>query len=263
VDDDTLLELLRHTAADVAAALGGVADWGLAGTRSGQHHSDLAADQAALTVLDRAGVGVLSEESGARRLARGEARDDIVVVLDPLDGSTNAAHGLPWFATSICAVDGDGPRAALVVDLTYRREYSAVRGRGAWCDGERIEPATTVELGDAMIALSGYPPRHLGWRQYRALGAVALDLCAVAAGTLDGFVDCSIDAHGPWDYAAAVLICHEAGAHIEDAADRPLIVLDHAARRTPVAAGTRQLLGELLEARRGWPVAESPPHALR
>ena len=51
-----------------------------------------------------------------------------------------------------------------------------------------------------MIGLSGYPPRSLGWGQYRALGAAALDLCAVADGVLDGYVDCSRDAHGSWDY---------------------------------------------------------------
>jgi myo-inositol-1(or 4)-monophosphatase len=259
VNNDTLLELLHDTAAAIGTALGDVTDWGLAGTRSGQHHSDLAADRAALTVLDRAGVGVLSEESGVRRVGPGEALDGIVVVLDPLDGSTNAAQGLPWFATSICAVDGDGPRVALVVDLMGRSVYTAVRGDGAQRDGGPIQPAATTSIGDAVLGLSGYPPRHLGWKQYRALGAAALDLCAVASGALDGYVDCSVDAHGPWDYAAGVLVCREAGAAVQDAADRDLIVVDHSARRTPVAAATPQLLKDLLGARRGWPISESSP----
>ena len=257
MNNDTLLELLHDTAAAIGTALGDLSDWGLAGTRSGQHHSDLAADRAALTVLDGAGVGVLSEESGARRLGAGEATDDIVVVLDPLDGSTNAAQGIPWFATSICAIDHDGPRAALVVDLTGHHAYTAIRGEGAQLDGVAIQPAATTTVDRSILGLSGYPPQHLGWKQYRALGAAALDLCAVASGTLDGYVDCSVDAHGAWDYAAGVLICREAGAAVEDAARRPLFVLDHAARRTPVAAATESLLGRLLEARGTWPISES------
>jgi fructose-1,6-bisphosphatase/inositol monophosphatase family enzyme len=257
VNDDTLLELLHDTAAAIGTALGDLTDWGLAGTRSGQHHSDLAADRAALTVLDRAGVGVLSEESGRHRLGAGEPNDDIVIVLDPLDGSTNAAQGIPWFATSICAVDGDGLRAALVVDLAGHHTFTAIRGEGAQRDGVSIHAAATTAVGDSLLGLSGYPPRHLGWKQYRVLGAAALDLCAVASGTLDGYVDCSVDAHGAWDYAASVLICREAGAAVEDAAGRPLIALDHAVRRTPVAGATAPLLAHLLEARRTWPISES------
>ena len=91
--------LLDETAAAIRAALGSLDDWGLAGTRAGQHHSDLAADAAALEVLERGGAGVLSEESGLRNEDR-----PLLVVVDPLDGSTNAAHGIPWFATSLCAL---------------------------------------------------------------------------------------------------------------------------------------------------------------
>ena len=65
--------------------------------------------------------------------------------------------------------------------------------------------------------LSGLPPGWLGWRQFRALGAVALDLCAVAEGRLDGYLDCSPSAHGPWDYLGGMLVCREAGALVEDA----------------------------------------------
>ena len=59
--------------------------------------------------------------------------------------------------------------------------------------------------------------------------------------------------------SAGVLICHEAGAAVRDAADRDLIVIDHAARRTPVAGATVPLLQDLLDARRGWPISESSP----
>jgi myo-inositol-1(or 4)-monophosphatase len=244
VDDDALLALLDETAEAVAGALGELHDWGLAGTRPGQYHSDLAADEAALAVLARAGVGVLSEESGRHRPG-----SSLTVVIDPVDGSTNASRRVPWFATSLCAVDGDGARAALVVDLASGDRFRAVRGGGATRNGEPIAPSRADALGEALVALSGYPPRHLGWRQFRALGAAALDLCAVACGVVDGYVDCLVDAHGPWDYLGGMLVCIEAGAPVVDARGRELTVIDHADRRTPVAAATQPLLDELLAAR--------------
>jgi myo-inositol-1(or 4)-monophosphatase len=240
----TAVALLDDVAEAVRAALGRLDDWGLAGTRSGQHHSDLAADAAALAVLDAAGAGVLSEESGLR-----DGDRPLLVVLDPIDGSTNAAHGIPWFATSLCAVDADGPLAALVVNLANGDRFEAHRGEGAWRNGERVQPSGCTAVRTAVVGLSGYPPRWLGWKQYRALGAVALDLCAVACGILDGYVDCSRDAHGVWDYLAGMLVCQEAGAVVVDAFERELVLRDPAGRRTPVAAATSTLLAELVSAR--------------
>ncbi len=243
--DDQLVELLHETAMAVRGALDELDDWGLTGGMPGQHHSDLAADRAALGVLRSAEVGVLSEESGLHAADR-----DVVVVVDPLDGSTNAAQGIPWFAVSLCAVDRDGPRAALVVDLPHGRTFTAVRGGGASVDGVALSTSGCTGLADAVVGISGLPPEPLGWRQFRALGALALDLCAVAEGTLDGYVDASPSAHGPWDYLGGALVCAEAGAAVADAAGRDLCVLDHGARRTPVAGATPALLEALLAARR-------------
>ena len=244
MDDDRLVALLHDTASAVRGVLGDLDDWGLAGTRAGQYRSDLAADAAALAVLGAAGVGVLSEESGRHR-----PEAALTVVVDPLDGSTNASRAIPWYATSLCAVDGDGARAALVVDLVSGDEFAAVRGGGATRNGQPIGPAAATRLDDALVGLSGYPPRHLGWRQFRALGAAALDLCAVATGVLDGYIDCSWDAHGPWDYLGGMLVCLEAGASVVDADGRELVVVGHDDRRTPVAAATPELLDELVAAR--------------
>jgi myo-inositol-1(or 4)-monophosphatase len=249
LSDAGLLELLHETALAVRGALEGVDDWGLAGLdggHGGQHLSDLAADAAALDVLGRADVSVLSEESGWT----GSDGSDVVVVLDPLDGSTNAAHGIPWFATSLCAVDHEGPRAALIVDLPHGRTYAAMRGTGAAVDGVPIRPTTCTDTRDALVGISGLPARPLGWRQFRSLGAAALDLCAVAEGTLDAYVDCSVSAHGPWDYLGGVLVCIEAGAIVGDALGRELLTLDHRARRTPLAAATQPLFDALAASRR-------------
>lgn len=250
LSDDALVELLHETALTVRQALARLDDWGPAGTRPGQYRSDLVADAAALAVLESAGVGILSEESGLQGADR-----EVVVVLDPLDGSTNASRGVPWYATSLCAVDGDGPRAALVVDLPHGRTFTAVRGAGAAVDGLPLVPSACRELGEAVVAISGLPPEPLGWRQFRALGAAALDLCAVAEGIVDGYVDCLPSAHGPWDYLGGVLVCSEAGAMVGEALGRPLAVVDAAARRTPVAAATPELFAALLAARRRLPDA--------
>jgi fructose-1,6-bisphosphatase/inositol monophosphatase family enzyme len=239
-----VLDLLADVAGAIEEALGGLDDWGLAGTRAGQYRSDLAADEAALRVLDAADVGVFSEESGLSWPER-----ELIVVVDPLDGSTNAARGIPWFATSLCAVDSAGPVAALVINLANGQRYHAERGGGAFCDGVPIRPSACTTVGEAVVGLSGFPPRALGWKQYRTLGAAALDICAVAAGVIDGYVDCSRNAHGLWDYAGGLLMCVEAGAAIADADGRDLVVRDPADKRTPVAAATPELLEQLVAAR--------------
>jgi myo-inositol-1(or 4)-monophosphatase len=248
VDEEQVLAVLNEVADEIATALGALDDWGLAGTRDGQYRSDLAADEVAVSRLTGAGLGVLSEESGRHRPDAA-----VTVVLDPLDGSTNASHGIPWFAASLCAVDGDGPLAAVVLNLSSRQRFTAARGRGASRDGQPIHATDCTEVGEAIIGLSGFPRRWLGWKQYRALGAAALDLCLVGCGALDGYVDCSVDAHGSWDYLGGLLVCQEAGAVVTDVAGRDLVTLDHAARRTPVAAATPALHAALVEAMRALP----------
>jgi fructose-1,6-bisphosphatase/inositol monophosphatase family enzyme len=251
ISDDGLIDLLHETAIAVRQALDGLDDWGPAGpgaAHAGQYLSDVTADAAAVAVLEAAGVGVLSEESG---LWRPDA--DVVVVVDPLDGSTNAARGVPWFATSLCAVDGEGPRAALVVDLPHGRTFTALRGGGAAVDGVPLRASGCAVLGDAVVGVTGTPPDAAGWWQFRSLGALALDLCAVAEGTLDGYVDCVPSSHGPWDYLGGALVCTEAGALVADAAGREMTALDPLVRRTPVAGATPELFEALLAVRRRLP----------
>jgi myo-inositol-1(or 4)-monophosphatase len=240
MDDDALLAVLHQTATAVADALSGLGDWGPAGTQPGQYRSDLVADAAAIAVLDGAGLGVMSEESGIHAPER-----EVVVVLDPLDGSTNAARGIPWFATSACAVDADGPRAAVVVNQSSGIRFEATRGGGARRDGEPIRASGCMALGEAIVGFSGYPRKYFGWSQYRQLGAAALDLCAVAEGVLDGYAVVGSSSLGSWDYLGGMLICTEAGAVVAESLGRDLVTLDHTARRTPVAAGTPELLGAL------------------
>lgn len=239
-----MLEVLAAAADVVARALAGIDDWLPAGERAGQYALDLVADGPVCDLLLGAGFGVLSEESGLHHPDR-----DIVVVVDPVDGSTNASRRIPHYNTSLCAVDGDGPLAALVVNQATGERFDAVRGGGARCDGAAIRPSSTTQLDHALVAFNGLPDGHWGWAQYRAFGAAALDLCSVACGRLDAYVDATPSAHGPWDYLAGLLICEEAGAVVSDAEGRDLVVVEHAARRTPVAAGTPELHATLVARR--------------
>ncbi len=242
---EAVLQVLHDAASAVSHALHSLEDWGPSGHRPDQYHSDVLADAAVLEVLDRAGFGAFSEESGLHHPER-----PIRVVIDPVDGSTNASRGLPWWATSLCALDGDGPVAALVVNQATGSRFEAARGGGARGDGRPLSPSDCESMGSAIVAFSGYPRHYVGWSQYRSLGAAALDLCAVACGSLDAFIDCAASSLAPWDYLGGMLICAEAGACVGEAYGRDMVVREGNARRTIVAAATPALLEEAVSARR-------------
>jgi myo-inositol-1(or 4)-monophosphatase len=240
VDDDALLAICHRVADVVPGALAEVEDWTAAGERPGQYAVDLAADRVVLEVLEEAGLGVLSEESG---LHRPDA--EFIAVVDPVDGSTNASRGIPWYATSVCILDGAGPRAAVVANLATGVRYHALRGAGAWRDTAPIAPSRCTEMRHAVVALSGYPRRHLGWAQFRALGSAALEMCAVAEGLLDVFSVGGRAHLAPWDYLGAMLLCTEAGATVSDLEGRALVSTEFGARRAVAAAATPALMAEL------------------
>ncbi|MGA8296648.1 MAG: inositol monophosphatase family protein [Acidimicrobiales bacterium] len=240
-----LIAVMGRAVEAIKEAIAGVDDWTEPGEIDGQYRIDLAADNAALEVLLAAGLGVLSEESGIT-----EGDRDLLAVIDPVDGSTNASRGIPWYATSICVADAEGLLCALVVNLADGTRYEAARGEGATRNGRVIRPRETTSLSDAIVAVSGLPSTKVGWRQARAFGAAALEVCAVADGELDAFCEWGRRSLGVWDYLAGVLVASEAGAVCADAFGRELFVRRHDERRSPVAAATTSLLAELLAARR-------------
>lgn len=255
MDDSRLRSVLVEAADAVRVELEGLTDWTERGSgHASQFAVDVLADRAACGVLSAAGLGVLSEESGLHDRDRA-----LLVVVDPIDGSSNASRRLPWYATSLCALDADGPRVAVVMNQATGETFDAIRGGGARCDGATIRRSDATTMRGATLGFSGWPARHGGWRELRILDAAALDLCSVAAGRLDGWVDCDRDAHGPWDYLGGMLVCQEAGAVVLEALDRELVCRDPAARRTPIAASTPELGRELVSYRRSLP----PPPQLR
>ena len=165
--------------------------------------------------------GMLAEESG-----RAAGQEDAYWIVDPLDGTTNYAHGLPIFAVSI-ALERAGEVVVGVVHDPIRGEtYLAERGGGATLNGEPIRVSDTDEPIQALIA-TGFPydraqmPEALELfgrfaaitRGMRRLGSTALDLCYVATGRLDGYYERGIWA---WDIAAGGLILEEAGGKVTD-----------------------------------------------
>jgi myo-inositol-1(or 4)-monophosphatase len=166
---------------------------------------------------------ILAEELGATATARQPSR--FRWVFDPLDGTTNYAHGLSIFCSSL-ALEIDGcPEVGAVYDPTRRELFTAERGEGARVNGVPLHVSTTTELLDALL-VTGFPydvHRHsrdlvalfgaflARARAVRRLESAALDLCYVAAGRLDGFWE---EALKPWDVSAGALILEEAGGRI-------------------------------------------------
>jgi len=240
-----ILQVLNNTADAVSKVLEANTDWSLSGIRHTQYSVDVRADNAALAVLHEAGCAVLSEES---QITGQWGDDDILVVMDPLDGSTNASRGVPWFATALCALDKNGMRASLVVNQASGKDrYWATQGGGAFHNGNQMHPSACSTLKEAVVGVSGLASFRPQWSQFRALGAAALDICLVAQGVLDGWVD--FNSHGVWDYLASILICQEAGVATSEYLDRELLVTQYDEKRTPIVAATPALLAQLREVR--------------
>jgi myo-inositol-1(or 4)-monophosphatase len=241
VDDVRLLEVLDEAVRAVRGALDVLEDWGPSGEKPGQYRLDLAADGAALPVLHGAGLTVFSEESGTT----GDGGSGLLAVIDPIDGSTNAHRGVPFYSTSICVLDAEGPRLGVVTNQATGVRYAAVRSDGAEKDGRAIVPSGCEDLGAALVGISGFPGVYPGWAQYRALGAASLECCAVAEGVLDAYLVVGASALYSWDYLAGLLICREVGAAEGEREGRDLIVREASSRR-PIVAATQSLADRLL-----------------
>ncbi len=222
------------------------------GDRPGQYRIDLVADDAALSVLRAAGVGILSEESGLEdRGQRPGGRGG------PRRRLHQRAAASPWYATSLCAVDADGPRAALVVNLATGTRYQAVRGAGATRDGRAIAVGRP-QSGPGAAGAQRVQPDVPALAPVPRPGRHRSDLCSVADGRVDGTIDCTDSTLGPWDYLGAMLVLSEVGAHIADAQGRELVARP---RRTTHSG----LCGHRGAVRRGSSphVAPSPPGEVR
>ena len=169
---------------------------------------------------------VLGEEAGGT-----SGRSGLRWVVDPIDGTVNYLYGLPQWAVSI-AVERDGEvLVGVVYDVVRDELFSAVRGRGSYVGDRRLACSDQADLGQALVGTGfGYAARRRAAqaallpavlpavRDLRRLGSSALDLCAVAAGRLDGYFEQGLS---PWDLAAGGLVAREAGVRVEGLRGRP------------------------------------------
>jgi len=176
-----------------------------------------------------AGDAVLGEEGAEDDRARDRADGRRVRrwVIDPLDGTVNFLHGIPFWCVSIAVLEHGEPVAAVVHAPELRHTFAARAGEGAFLNGEPIHVSATPALADSILA-TGFAyrrnelPDHnfdnfeaAGMRcaGIRRLGSAALDLCYVACGRLDGFWELHLEA---WDVAAGALLVREAGGRVTD-----------------------------------------------
>jgi myo-inositol-1(or 4)-monophosphatase len=166
---------------------------------------------------------VLAEEQGTGSSAARGSR--YRWIFDPLDGTTNYAHGLPIFCASL-GLEIDGRvQVGAIYDPTRKELFTGERGHGSFLNGRRLQVSDTGALGDALL-VTGFPydvREHTGdlvqmfaaflgrARAVRRLGSAALDLCYVAAGRFEGFWEQHLK---PWDVAAGGLIAEEAGGRV-------------------------------------------------
>lgn len=168
----------------------------------------------------------------------GARRHDTAWIIDPIDGTTNFAHRIPWFCVSI-GVEVKGEIAAAVLYHPCMGEmFTAIKGCGAFLNGRRVSVSSTATLNECVLA-SGFPYDRtwdnennlalyseftMATQGVRRFGAAALDLAYVAAGRLDGFWECKLK---PWDVAAGKLLVEEAGGRVTGYAGEPYSVYDH------------------------------------
>jgi myo-inositol-1(or 4)-monophosphatase len=170
---------------------------------------------------------IVAEEASAGALLRVPAKDRYVWYLDPLDGTTNFAHGYPQFCVSLALGHGTDMVFGIVYDPVREETFVAHRGGGATLNGEPIRVSAVDDLQRALLATGFAYDRqvrtdfYLGFvrdfvrqaQDFRRAGSAALDLCYVACGRFDGFWEWNLR---PWDTAAGTLIVREAGGTVSN-----------------------------------------------
>jgi myo-inositol-1(or 4)-monophosphatase len=189
--------------------------------------------------------------------------DEWTWVFDPVDGTTNFAHGLPIFCSSLALEHRGQPVVAAVYDPTRRELFTAERGSGAWLNGVPMRVSSAGTLVDALLC-TGFPytvherARELvdlfgdfleRARAVRRLGSAALDLCYVAAARFDGFYEQRLN---PWDVSAGALIVAEAGGRVTSLAGGPFD-----SRRGEVVASNGRVHDEMMETIAAWDARRS------
>jgi myo-inositol-1(or 4)-monophosphatase len=221
---------------------------------------DLAAENAIVETLKQHSISftLVSEESGIQKI--GATPEKCYITVDPIDGTTNLMHGLPFYASSIAV--SNKPELAdvysgMVLDLYHGVAYTAFLGKGAYQNGKRIATSKTRTLEEAVIGLdlNTYKAKLVlprvtklieNTKHIRHFGANAPEICFVAAGLTDAFVDLR-EKIRTTDVAAGFLIVKEAGVVVTDADNKPLnVVLDPKQTLSFIASGNIEIHKKIL-----------------
>ena len=174
---------------------------------------------------------IVAEESGRHSASAAEASGaKHTWYIDPLDGTTNFAHGFPWFCVSIGLAEGAVGNEEMLAGVVYQpvtgELFTAARGEGAFLNNKKIQVSAIEKLGTSLLG-TGFPSHKrtqnpninyywnftLRSHGVRRAGSAALDLASVACGRFDGFWEFGLN---PWDTAAGVLLVREAGGMVTD-----------------------------------------------
>jgi len=164
--------------------------------------------------------GILAEESGL--IERGS---DYLWIVDPLDGTTNYAQGLPIFAVSIALQYKKETVLGVVYLPVIEQMFTAIKDHGAYLNGEKLQVSAKTELGESVLAtgfpydIAEHPANNVNYfseivvkaRAVRRIGSAAYDVACVAAGKFDAYWELKLS---PWDVTAAMLMVEEAGGKI-------------------------------------------------
>jgi myo-inositol-1(or 4)-monophosphatase len=219
--------------------------------------ADKRAEDVLIGALTRVeGLRVLSEEAGEV----GSPQAKILAIVDPIDGSSNFERGIPFYCTSVAIAKGSSLEDVyfgIVRDLVRGDVYTATRGRGAKKNGKGISTSKTTDISKAVVGIDISRASHGALKSLLPLiervgrqvhyGANALELCLMAEGMTDAFVDVR-GRMRPVDFAAAQLIATEAGAVVTAPEGTELrLSMDLASRFSFVASSNKSLHGKILE----------------
>jgi myo-inositol-1(or 4)-monophosphatase len=216
---------------------------------------DLTAENAIINTLKNHKISfiLISEESGIKEY--GKNPNECYVTTDPIDGTTNLTRGIPFYATSIAVSTKptlNTIHTALVADLFHNITYMTQKGKGAYCNNQKITPSKETSLEEAVIGidLNSYKVEKIAsqltrlikkTKHIRHLGANALELCYVADSTTDAFIDIRGKLRTT-DMAGAWLIIQEAGAKMTTPEGKPLnIKLDPKQTVVFIAAANQKI----------------------
>ncbi|UCE95688.1 MAG: hypothetical protein JSV51_08230 [Candidatus Bathyarchaeota archaeon] len=234
---EILTEATQHIKSSVTALIGtpiAQKTYGVGAGGDPKKHIDLQAEKALIETLTEHNLDftLISEESGVKHWG---SKPTYYVTADPIDGTTNTLKGIPFACTSIAISKKpnlDAIQAAIITDLFHDTTYLAQKNLGAYRNYQKISPAQTSSLTEAVVGLdfNTYKVAEITAKlnqlltqanHIRHLGANALELCYVADGIIDAFIDIRGKLRAT-DIAAAILIIQEAGATITTPQNAPI-----------------------------------------